>query len=73
MKTCNNCKHSKLDRAGALICKSPRNMEIDRVTGGAKPRWEYCDTHRNGEGWLMAMAIGVCGERGRWFEAKEAA
>lgn len=70
MKLCKDCKHFG---ARGETCESPRNGRIDRVTGERKAEYQFCETHRNGEGWLMSIAIGVCGEAGRWFEPKEAA
>lgn len=67
-KLCKDCKHFG---AKDETCKSPRNGSIDRVTGNRKPAFIFCETHRYGEGWLMARLIGVCGEGARWFEPKE--
>jgi len=70
MKICSDCRHC--DDAGKnSVCNAPGNLGVDRVTGKRARRYSFCSTHRTGEGWLMSVLLRTCGERGRWFQAKE--
>ena len=71
MKTCSNCKYCEpLGTYEYYECRAPQNNVENLVVGGFKPRWQFCATHRP-DSWLLALLIGTCGKRGRWFQAKE--
>ena len=64
-KFCKDCQHSSFDEI-SWKCLSPRNMELNLITGQQSPRYTYCNTHRGGPG----PSITSCGPQGSWFEPK---
>ncbi len=69
-KICVNCKFSSGTDAEFLKCSHPKNFIKNRVTGGQIRNFTYCDTHRIDSPFLLSIFMGLCGNRGRWFEPK---
>jgi len=57
----------RADKLGYERCMSPRQMEINLVTGNPVPKFEYCFTHRK------ASSCGPrdCGSEGLFWEPAE--
>lgn len=68
MKFCKDCKHRIV--SGLMhtnVCHSPK-LKRDLVTGDV--HGFTCEYLRRYD-WLDAWVFDKCGERGRWWEAKE--
>lgn len=69
MKLCKDCKY-----CDGGLCRSPKNLAIDRSTGEKVVRWiSFCSVHRSGglASFILAVPFRICGPQGKWFEPKE--
>ena len=72
MKLCNQCSfyfEPKTPQVEPPLCTYPKATKKDPVTG--KIICKQCDLHRN-ENFFIALAFGLCGKSGRWWEQKVA-
>ena len=70
-KLCKDCKWMR-DPGEFAKCEAPQNMTSDIRTGfeAVRRRWTHCNIHREGSPFPLDMIYGLCGNSGRWWEAK---